>query len=74
MRSPRSRTDELIVEAIVQVARGLGKHTIAEFVSDADAVGRMRDLGVDFAQGYHVGRPFPVSELGERLAAATASG
>ena len=70
VRSPRSRTDELIVEAIVQVARGLGKHTIAEFVTDADAVGRMRDLGVDFAQGYHVGRPFPVSELPERLTGA----
>lgn len=74
VRSPRSRTDELIVEAIVQVARGLGKHTIADFVMDADAIGRMRDLGVDFAQGYHVGRPFPVSEPAERLANGSAAG
>ena len=68
VRSPRSRTDELIVEAIVQVARGLGRRTIAEFVTDADTVARMRTLGVDYAQGYHVGRPFPASELSSRLA------
>ena len=27
---------------------------------------RMRELGVDFAQGYHVGRPFPVEEIAAR--------
>jgi len=58
------------VEAIVQVARGLGKRTIAELVTDAETVVRMRDLGVDYAQGYHVGRPFPVADLPARLAGA----
>ena len=66
VRSPRSRTDELIVEAIVQVAGGLGKRTIAEFVTDSDTVSRMRELGVDYAQGYHVGHPFPAAELAAR--------
>ena len=61
--SPRERKDELVVEAIVHVASGLGKRTIAEYVTDAPTVERMRDLGVDYAQGFHVGRPFPVSEL-----------
>jgi PAS domain S-box-containing protein len=73
VRSPRSRTDELIVEAIVQVARGLGKRTIAEFVTDEETVTRMRELGVDYAQGYHVGRPFPVAELPARLGGAVAA-
>ena len=65
--SPRERKDELVVEAIVHVASGLGKRTIAEYVTDADTVTKMRDLGVDYAQGFHVGRPFPVSELATRL-------
>ena len=67
VRSPRSRTDEMLIEAIVQVARALGKQTIAEFVTDADALATIKRLGVDFAQGHHTGMPFPVAELGARL-------
>lgn len=44
------------------------------FVTDAETVARMRDLGVDYAQGYHVGRPFPMAELPARLAGAIAAG
>jgi diguanylate cyclase (GGDEF)-like protein len=61
--NPRSRTDELVIEAIVGMARGLGKRTIAEFVGDDDTLALLASLGVDFAQGYHVGRPFDVAAL-----------
>jgi EAL domain-containing protein (putative c-di-GMP-specific phosphodiesterase class I) len=61
--SPRSRTDELVIEAIVAMARGLGKSTIAEFVGDQATVEMLRAKGVDFAQGYYIGRPFPACEL-----------
>jgi diguanylate cyclase (GGDEF)-like protein/PAS domain S-box-containing protein len=61
--SPRSRTDELVIEAIVGMARGLGKATIAEFVGDEQTVEMLRAAGVDYAQGYFVGRPFPAREL-----------
>jgi diguanylate cyclase (GGDEF)-like protein/PAS domain S-box-containing protein len=61
--SPRSRTDELVIEAIVGMARGLGKSTIAEFVGDEATIEMLRAAGVDYAQGYHVGRPFPACEL-----------
>jgi diguanylate cyclase (GGDEF)-like protein/PAS domain S-box-containing protein len=54
---PRSRTDQLTVQAIVQIAKGLGKLTIAEFVGDAETVGLLRRFGVDYGQGYHLGRP-----------------
>jgi diguanylate cyclase (GGDEF)-like protein/PAS domain S-box-containing protein len=70
VRTPRREPDDLIVAAIVQVAQGLGKQTIAEFVCDEDTVCRMRELGVDYAQGFHVGRPFPVSALSARVARA----
>ena len=56
--NPRSRADELVIEAIVGMARGLGKRTVAEFVGDEETLSMLRTLGVDFAQGYHVGRPF----------------
>jgi diguanylate cyclase (GGDEF)-like protein/PAS domain S-box-containing protein len=61
--SPRSRTDELVIEAIVGMARGLGKRTVAEFVGDDETIAMLTALGVDLAQGYHVGRPFPTALL-----------
>jgi diguanylate cyclase (GGDEF)-like protein/PAS domain S-box-containing protein len=54
--------DQLVVKAIVCIAQGMGKKTVAEFVTDANAVCLLRDSGVDFAQGYHVGLPRPVAE------------
>jgi diguanylate cyclase (GGDEF)-like protein len=49
--------DQLTVKAIVGIAQGLGKTTIAEFVEDEQTVTMLRDYGVDMAQGYHLGAP-----------------
>jgi diguanylate cyclase (GGDEF)-like protein len=59
---PNSDADQLTVQAIVQVARGLGKTTIAEFVQDDVTAQMLREYGVDMAQGYHLGRPVDVAE------------
>jgi diguanylate cyclase (GGDEF)-like protein/PAS domain S-box-containing protein len=58
-----SHTDRLLIGAVVDVARGLGKKTIAEIVSDDETVRLLKRLGVDFAQGYHLGRPGPLEEV-----------
>jgi diguanylate cyclase (GGDEF)-like protein len=58
-----NETDQLMVKTIVQIARGMGKMTIAECVCDAATQLLLSDYGVDFAQGYHVGCPVPVAEL-----------
>ncbi|HET6509735.1 MAG TPA: EAL domain-containing protein [Baekduia sp.] len=55
-------TDRLVVEAVVQIARGLGTPSLAEFVGDDDTLDAVRALGVDYAQGFHLGRPVPVDE------------
>ena len=55
-----SPTDRLVVKAMVDIARGMGMKTIAEFVEDAETVSLLRELGVDYSQGYHHGRPVPV--------------
>jgi diguanylate cyclase (GGDEF)-like protein len=60
---PRNDADQLTVKAIVQIARGLGKRTIAEFVEDEDTRQMLQDYGVDMAQGYHLGRPVDAAEL-----------
>jgi diguanylate cyclase (GGDEF)-like protein len=59
---PRSDADQLTVQAIVQIARGLGKTTIAEYVQDDQTAQMLREYGVDMAQGYHLGRPMDLDE------------
>jgi PAS domain S-box-containing protein len=58
-----SRTSQLIVKAIVDVASATGAKTVAVFVSDDQTLAHLRQYGVDYAQGYSVGRPQPVEEL-----------
>jgi len=54
---PDSPNDQLVVEALVGLVRGMGQQTIAEFVGDQRTLALLRELGVDFAQGFEVGRP-----------------
>ncbi|HTZ86736.1 MAG TPA: EAL domain-containing protein [Solirubrobacteraceae bacterium] len=56
---PHSRHDQLVVKALVGLVRELGQRTIAEFVGDAETVRLLREYGVDYAQGFQIGRPGP---------------
>jgi EAL domain-containing protein (putative c-di-GMP-specific phosphodiesterase class I) len=56
---PVSSTDQLVVKAVADVVRGMGRLTIAEFVGDGATLALLRDYGVDYAQGFAVGRPAP---------------
>jgi EAL domain-containing protein (putative c-di-GMP-specific phosphodiesterase class I) len=60
---PISRTDQLVVKALAGVVRGMGRETIAEFVGDEPTMSMLRSYGVDYAQGFEVGRPEPVVPL-----------
>ncbi|MEY2442880.1 MAG: hypothetical protein QOJ46_2306 [bacterium] len=56
-------TDRLVVRSLVQIAAGLGAQTIAEFVGNDAVVERLRELAVDYGQGYHLGMPRPIGEV-----------
>jgi diguanylate cyclase (GGDEF)-like protein/PAS domain S-box-containing protein len=58
-----SPMDQLVVEAIVGIAKGMGKKTIAEFVTDGETARLLEKSGVDYAQGYHFGRPRPLRDV-----------
>jgi EAL domain-containing protein (putative c-di-GMP-specific phosphodiesterase class I) len=47
----------------VDVARALGKQTVAEFVGNQRTVELLRQYGVDYAQGYYIGRPRAVESV-----------
>jgi EAL domain-containing protein (putative c-di-GMP-specific phosphodiesterase class I) len=51
--------DRAMVEAINSVGHVMGKQTIAEFVDSDRVIAVLREIGVDFAQGYGVAKPRP---------------
>jgi diguanylate cyclase (GGDEF)-like protein len=54
-----SKIDQVTVRCIVELAHGLGTATIAEWVEDDATLQLVRQLGIDYAQGFHIGRPVP---------------
>ncbi len=54
---PSDRDNQLFVKAIVSVARGLHKITIAECVEDQATLDMLKEFGVDAVQGYFLERP-----------------
>ena len=54
---PNEHDNQLFVKAIVTVARGLHKTTVAECVEDEETLIMLRNFGVDCVQGYYLERP-----------------
>lgn len=52
-----SEVDQTIVRAVVDIARIMGKKTVAEFVGDEPTFELIRKIGIDYAQGYFIGKP-----------------
>lgn len=54
---PNDRDNQVFVKSIVDVARGMHKLTIAEFVENAETLEMLKKFGVDMVQGYHLDMP-----------------
>jgi Amt family ammonium transporter len=59
-KNPRT---ESMVRAIAQLAHTMGMETVAEYVETDELRVRMAALGVDFGQGFAIGRPVPMAEV-----------
>ena len=57
------RLDDAAVRCFVDVARVLGVPTVAEFVDRPELLQRVREIGIDYAQGFLLHRPEPLREL-----------
>jgi diguanylate cyclase (GGDEF)-like protein len=58
----RDSEHQVLIRALVDVARAFNLHTIAEFVEDATVLELLAELGVNYAQGYHIEKPRPFDE------------
>ena len=54
---PNDRDNQVFVKSIVDVARGMRKITVAEFVEDAETLDMLKQFGVDMVQGYYLDMP-----------------
>lgn len=59
----RDPLDHALVETIQHIAGIMGIRTVAEGVEDAEVLTALALIGVDFAQGWHVGRPVPLVQI-----------
>ncbi len=55
--------DRAMVKSINEIGHVLGMKTIAEFVENDEIKGMLREIGVDYAQGYGISKPQPIIEL-----------
>lgn len=65
-----SDDDARFLELINQIGHHAGKQTVAEFVENEHTLCRVRDIGLDFAQGYEIGRPRPLEHFGIAVTAS----
>jgi EAL domain-containing protein (putative c-di-GMP-specific phosphodiesterase class I) len=61
------RNSKATVKAIVELSKGLGLDTVAEYVETQEIAAAVRKLGVDYAQGYAYGKPEPLDALLKKL-------
>jgi EAL domain-containing protein (putative c-di-GMP-specific phosphodiesterase class I) len=54
--------DSVLVRSMNDVSHAMGKQTVAEFVENEAILKKLRRLGVDYAQGYAIGRPEPMAD------------
>jgi len=57
-------TDRMMVKSICDIVSMMDKETTAEYVETAESLEVLRDIGVDFVQGFHLGTPAPLEQLG----------
>ena len=55
--------DHAMVKSINEIGQVMGMQTIAEFVENDEIKGMLREIGVNYAQGYGIGKPQPFDKL-----------
>jgi diguanylate cyclase (GGDEF)-like protein len=69
MRMETQPDDAVLVRSIIELGRNLGLRVTAEGVETASVQHSLQELGCDFAQGFHIGRPTPAPECHRLLQA-----
>lgn len=60
-----SDVDRMMVKSICEIACMMNMKTTAEYVESGEAMQILREAGVDFVQGFHIGHPMPIDEFSD---------
>jgi len=66
--------DLAMVKSINEIGQVMGKKTVAEFVENDAILAKLKDIGVNYAQGYGIARPRPIETLLESVPISAAAG
>ncbi|NLC28499.1 MAG: EAL domain-containing protein [Campylobacteraceae bacterium] len=58
-----SKDSEIIVKNIINMTKDLGSKTVAEFIHSSSVMEKAQELGVDFLQGFYLGKPAPLKNI-----------
>ncbi|OGS97743.1 MAG: hypothetical protein A2Y51_06790 [Gallionellales bacterium RIFCSPLOWO2_02_60_31] len=58
----RDPADLAKITTINRVAKNIGVKTVAELVESEESIAKLREIGIDFAQGFGISRPRPLAE------------
>jgi diguanylate cyclase (GGDEF)-like protein/PAS domain S-box-containing protein len=59
----RDSVDYAMVKSINEIGHVMGKQTVAEFVEDKEILNKLKEIGVDYAQGYYFSKPHPLDDI-----------
>ncbi len=59
----QDKVDYAMVRSIKEIGHVMGKKIVAESVETAAVLGKLREIGVDYAQGFEIGMPRPIDEI-----------
>ncbi len=66
-----NKENELVVKTIVSFAKELKIQTVAEFVYNNQILNKVRELNIDHAQGYQIGKPMPLAQIQKQFKATS---
>jgi diguanylate cyclase (GGDEF)-like protein len=69
----QSPADYAMVKSMKEIGHSLGMHVVAEFVATPEILAAVREIGVDYAQGYALHKPMPIDGLAAAVTAAAAT-
>jgi len=59
--------DKVMVESIYQIAQLLNLETVAEYVENREIYDIIKEIGIDYGQGYGIEKPFPLNDFIEKI-------
>ena len=69
---PECDARQAVARAVLQIARALGRDTVAEGIENQAQADRLLEIGYTFGQGYHLGRPMTPADMSDLLASQQA--